>query len=78
MSIDYYYFGFVFPLAAAVRLLGRLLGKNTDEPSSDLKQHGALTNGLLSLLCKAELPFFRFNRLAGLSVFCLAQKPEAP
>lgn len=70
-----YYFGFVFPLAAAVRLLGRLRGRNGDEPRSDLKRHGAFTNGLLSMLCKAELPLFRYNRLAGLSVFCLARKP---
>jgi SAM-dependent methyltransferase len=70
-----YYFGFVFPLAVTVRLFGRLLGKNTNEPQSDLKRHGAITNGLLSLLCRAEIPFFRFNHLAGLSVFCLARKP---
>jgi hypothetical protein len=69
-----YYFGLVFPLAVAMRLAGRLLGRSTDEPKSDLKQHGALTNGLLSLVCRAELPFFRFNRLAGLSVFCMARK----
>jgi trans-aconitate methyltransferase len=69
-----YYFGLVFPLAVAVRLLGRLRGRNINEAKSDLKQHSALTNGLLSLLCRAELPFFRFNRIAGLSVFCLAQK----
>jgi SAM-dependent methyltransferase len=66
-----YYFGFVFPLAAAVRLASR----NTREPRSSLKRHGALANGLLGALCAAELPFFPINRLAGLSAFVLAKKP---
>jgi 2-polyprenyl-3-methyl-5-hydroxy-6-metoxy-1,4-benzoquinol methylase len=66
-----YYFGLVFPLAASVRLVER----NTTEPRSSLKQHGALTNGILSALCAAELPLFPFNRLAGLSAFVLARKP---
>ena len=70
-----YYFGLIFPLVVAVRLVGRLVGRSTNEPQSDLKQHKALTNGLLSFVCQAELPFFKFNRLAGLSVFCMAQKP---
>ena len=70
-----YYFGSVFPLAASIRLVGKLLGRNTHEPKSELKQHSAFTNGFLSALCRAELPFFRFNRLAGLSVFCMARKP---
>jgi SAM-dependent methyltransferase len=69
-----YYFGLVFPLAAAMRLAGKLLGHNADEPHSDLKQHNSLTNSLLSIACRAELPVFKFNRLAGLSVFCLARK----
>jgi SAM-dependent methyltransferase len=66
-----YYFGFVFPLAAAVRLADR----NTTEPRSSLKKQGAVTNGLLTALCAAELPIFPINRLAGLSCFVLARKP---
>jgi len=66
-----YYFGFVFPLAAAVRLATR----NTTEPRSSLKKHDPLTNGLLSGICAAELPLFPLNRLAGLSAFVLARKP---
>ena len=66
-----YYCGFVFPLAAAVRLADR----NTTEPRSSLKRQGALTNGILTALCAAELPFFPINRLAGLSCFVLARKP---
>ena len=66
-----YYFGLVFPLAAAVRLAAR----NAGEPKSSLARHGALTNGLLAAVCAAELPLFRLNRLAGLSAFVLARKP---
>jgi hypothetical protein len=66
-----YYFGLVFPLAAAVRLATR----HTDEPKSSLKKHGAITNGLLTAICAAELPLFPINRLAGLSAFVLARKP---
>jgi hypothetical protein len=66
-----YYFGLVFPLAAAVRLAAR----GEAEPKSTLKKHGALTNGLLSAICTAELPLFPVNRLAGLSAFVLARKP---
>ncbi|CAN5889803.1 class I SAM-dependent methyltransferase [soil metagenome] len=66
-----YYFGLVFPLAAAVRLGSR----NSNEPRSSLRKHGALTNGLLTALCAAELPVFPVNRLAGLSAFVLAKKP---
>jgi 2-polyprenyl-3-methyl-5-hydroxy-6-metoxy-1,4-benzoquinol methylase len=66
-----YYFGLIFPLAAAVRLAGR--GDAT--PRSSLRKHGALTNGLLASACAAELPLFPLNRLAGLSAFVLAKKP---
>jgi hypothetical protein len=66
-----YYFGFVFPLAAAVRLADR----NTTEPRSSLKKQGAITNGILTAVCAAELPIFPLNRLAGLSCFVLARKP---
>jgi len=66
-----YYFGAVFPLAAAVRLATR----SDPSPRSSLKKHGALTNGLLAAACAAELPLFPLNRLAGLSAFVLAKKP---
>jgi SAM-dependent methyltransferase len=66
-----YYFGLIFPLAAAVRLARR----NTTEPRSSLKKHGAFTNGVLTAACAAELPLFPYNRLAGLSAVVLAKKP---
>ena len=66
-----YYFGFVFPLAAAVRLAAR--GDAT--PKTTLKKHGVVTNALLTATCRVELPFFPINRIAGLSAFVLARKP---
>lgn len=66
-----YYFAFVFPLAAAVRLATR----NDGTPRSSLKRHDAMTNTLLEAICTAELPLFPFNRIAGLSAFVLARKP---
>jgi 2-polyprenyl-3-methyl-5-hydroxy-6-metoxy-1,4-benzoquinol methylase len=66
-----YFFGFIFPLAAAVRLASR----GDTRPSSSLSKQGALANGLLTAACFAELPLFPINRLAGLSAFVLAGKP---
>jgi len=66
-----YYFGFVFPLAAAVRLAAR----GEAVPKSSLKKHGTFANTALATICAAELPFFPLNRLAGLSAFVLARKP---
>ena len=66
-----YFFGLVFPLAAAVRLARR--GDST--PRSSLTRHGAFTNSLLTAICAAELPLLPYNRLAGLSAFVLAKKP---
>jgi 2-polyprenyl-3-methyl-5-hydroxy-6-metoxy-1,4-benzoquinol methylase len=66
-----YFFGFVFPLAATVRLATR----GDTQPRSSLSKQGVLTNALLTAACAAELPFFPINRLAGLSAFVLAKKP---
>lgn len=66
-----YFFGFIFPLAAAVRRATR----GDTRPRSNLSKQGALTNDLLTAVCTAELPVFPINRLAGLSAFVLARKP---
>lgn len=68
-----YYFGLVLPLAAGVRL-GRRLLPGDAAPGSDMKRYAAPVNALLWRLCQAELPIFTANRIAGLSVFALAQK----
>ena len=68
-----YYFGLVFPIAATLRLLPK--GAQPLPPRSQLKQHHPLVNTVLKTLCRVELPFMGANRLAGLTVFVLAQKP---
>lgn len=68
-----YYFGLVFPIAATLRLLPK--GAQPSPPRSQLKRHHPLVNTLLKSLCSIELPFMNANRLAGLTVFVLAQKP---
>ncbi|MHC8390798.1 class I SAM-dependent methyltransferase [Pseudomonas sp. MDT2-39-1] len=68
-----YYFGLVFPIAATLRLLPS--GAQPSPPRSQLKQHHPLVNTMLKTLCSVELPFMGANRLAGLTVFVLAQKP---
>ncbi len=66
-----YFYAFLFPLAAAKRL-SQKFRKTT--PKSELKRHNAFTNQLLLGICFCELPIFELNRLAGLTVFCLAKK----
>ena len=69
-----YYFGLTLPLAAGVRLGRRLNPFHRDVPGSDMKPHGAAVNAALLAVSRAELGLLGLNRLAGLSVFALAQK----
>lgn len=68
-----YYFGAVFPIVAALRLMPQ--GSQAAQPQSQLKRHHPWVNSVLKTLCRLELPLMGRNRLAGLSVFVLAQKP---
>ncbi|HVW56180.1 MAG TPA: methyltransferase domain-containing protein [Rhizobiaceae bacterium] len=70
-----YYFGLVFPIAAARRLKA---GASKRAPlKSDLKVHSWPVNTALRLACSIERPFAHLNRVAGLSVFCIARKSPA-
>ena len=69
-----YYFGLVLPLAAGVRFGRRLIPRQTPAAASDMHTHFQFTNLLLERLCLAELPWFMRNRVAGLSVFALAER----
>lgn len=72
-----YYFGAVFPVAAVVRLKNG--GTTTPHAArSDLRQHSRFVNSVLTWICRGEVPFMRFNRAFGLSVFCLAKKGSDP
>lgn len=72
-----YYFGFVLPLAMATRLpdmLSRMAGRRI-EARNGLKRSGPLVNTVLGAISAAELPFLRWNRVAGLTCFVVARKP---
>jgi SAM-dependent methyltransferase len=69
-----YFYGLVLPLAAGRRLAGRVAGVSRDVAKSDLQVHSPAVNGVLGAICTAELSFFRANQVAGLTVFCLAEK----
>jgi len=69
-----YYFGAVFPIAAVMRLLKRQSAGDQTPAQSDLSSHHPLVNAVLSAVCALEVPLMKFNRLAGLTVFCVAEK----
>lgn len=69
-----YYFGLVFPLAAATRFLDQLRRSPAKTTRSQLQIHSDFVNGALTVLCRAEIPLLTFNRLAGLTAFCVAER----
>lgn len=71
-----YFFGLLFPAAAAIRLYAAWrLKKQGPEPKSDLRKAPAPLNRMLTLLHDVErATLFRFNIFAGLTVFCLARR----
>lgn len=72
---SHYYYGAVFPLALATRLLERAGSAKATEPKSQLRKHGRVVNETLSLLCTIERPVMRANKLFGLTVFAGCHKP---
>jgi 2-polyprenyl-3-methyl-5-hydroxy-6-metoxy-1,4-benzoquinol methylase len=72
---SHYYYAFVFPLAAATRVLERVTSGQRGEPKSQLRRHGAVVNATLSSLCAVERPLMRANKLGGLTVFAGCHKP---
>jgi SAM-dependent methyltransferase len=71
---SHYYYAAVFPLAAGLRLSERLKDPRAIRPHSQLRQHGALVNGVLSTLLAAERPVMRANKLFGLTAFAGGHK----
>lgn len=69
-----YFFASVFPAVCIMRLLDRRkVLRGREQPKSALKNHSAFVNWALTNLHDVErIGLFRFNRLAGLTVFCLA------
>lgn len=67
-----YYYLSVLPIAVMTRFAQRFI---RNQVGSQLKKHHVLTNFCLYTLCQLELPLLKYNRLAGLTVYCLASKP---
>ncbi len=71
-----YFFGFLFPAAAAARLAGNTFRDRNASPQSHLKTVPDWLNRSLTAIHDLErMTLFPFNRLAGVTAFCLAEKP---
>lgn len=71
-----YFFGLLFPAVAAMRMAE----KKPDGPAEASQLKPApdwLNNALIAVHDVERLALFPFNRLAGVSAFCLAEKPQA-
>jgi SAM-dependent methyltransferase len=68
-----YRFALVFPIAAIIRL-AQNAGRGAGDARSQLTRHRPSVNASLKALCDVELSVMRRNRIAGLTVFCLAEK----
>ena len=69
-----FFFAIIFPIILFIRLLKNLFYKAKTKPESNLKIHNSIVNYLLTLVCLLEIPFFKYNRLFGLSAICIAEK----
>jgi SAM-dependent methyltransferase len=61
-----YFYGGVFPLAVASRLVGKITGRGK-LPRSQMSSLPRVMDSILRIICKAEIPLMRHNRFAGLS-----------
>lgn len=70
-----YYFGFVFIIPLIIRMFGKLFVREKNEQVSQMRNHGRIVNFFLRSICKVELQILKYNKLVGLSIFCIARKP---
>ena len=71
-----YFFGSLFPVVAVIRFVKKILfNQGKIEGKSELKLYSDGVNGALIALHDVErMSLFSFNKLFGLSVFCLCEK----
>lgn len=73
-----YFFGLLFPAVACLRLADRALQGDRPARESALKAAPSWLNAALIAVHDLErAALFPFNRLAGVTAFCLARKPVA-
>ena len=72
-----YFFGSLFPAVAAIRLTKKAVLDQELKSESELKLYPDWFNKTLIGIHDVErMSLFRFNKLFGLSVFCLCGKPQ--
>jgi len=69
-----YFFAGIFPIAVAFRLVKALRNKADSSVQSDLRKHHTFTNAILNIISMIELRFITYNRIGGLTAFCIAEK----
>jgi hypothetical protein len=69
-----YFYTAVLPLVVLSRVADRLKWHGHEGARSQMREFGSLPNAMLWAVCRAELPIFRANRLAGLTVLVRAVK----
>ena len=73
-----YFFGLLFPAVAALRFAGNALRGDKEATHSDLKPApGWLNASLVAMHDLERAALFPLNRVAGVTAFCLAEKPAA-
>jgi SAM-dependent methyltransferase len=69
----FYFFAAILPVVALYRRWKR--SGASAAAGGDLRRHHRLTNAVLTLVCRLEARVARRNRVGGLSVFVVAEKP---
>lgn len=73
-----YFFGMLFPAVAAMRLAERALKGDKDASQTALKAApGWLNKSLIAIHDLERATLFPFNKVAGVTAFCLAEKRSA-
>jgi hypothetical protein len=73
IELGCYLYGLLLPTVTAARVGRRLLGSNS--VSSQMGDHGPVLSWLFDSVCKIEAPFFRRNRIGGVTALVAARKP---
>jgi hypothetical protein len=77
VDLGCYFFAPLLPFVALTRRAERWRRSGNGAPRSAMRVFGPAQNAILWLTCRAELPLFRANRVAGLTAFVRATKEPA-
>jgi len=74
VNVGCYFFGLVLPIAVPIRMYEKYFRASSRQLQSGMKPHSSFINFILKAICNLEHTLVSRNRLAGLTVFCLARK----